>query len=51
MGIRGKEGQQASLAGDYAIAQFCFLERLLLLHGRWSYRRISTMVRRLHLTL
>ena len=30
---------QAVLASDYSIAQFRFLERLLLVHGRWSYYR------------
>jgi magnesium-transporting ATPase (P-type) len=35
---------QAAMAADYAIAQFRFLERLLLVHGRWCYRRISLMV-------
>ena len=44
VGIRGKEGQQAALASDYSLAQFGHLERLLLVHGRWSYSRISTMV-------
>lgn len=37
---------QAAMAADYAIAQFRFLERLLLVHGRWCYRRISLMVNR-----
>ncbi len=31
-------------ASDFAIAQFRFLKRLLLLHGRWDYRRISRVV-------
>lgn len=44
VGIRGKEGQQAVLASDYALPRFAFLERLLLIHGRWSYNRIGTMV-------
>jgi len=44
VGIRGKEGQQAVLASDYALPRFCFLERLLLIHGRWSYNRIGTMI-------
>ena len=44
VGIRGKEGQQAVLASDYALPRFAFLERLLLVHGRWSYNRIGTMV-------
>ena len=29
---------------DYAIAQFAFLQRLLLVHGRWNYRRTSKLV-------
>lgn len=32
------------MASDIAIAQFRFLERLLLVHGHWFYKRISTMV-------
>ena len=44
IGIRGKEGQQAVLAADYALPRFAYLERLLLVHGRWSYNRIGTMV-------
>eukprot|EP00292_Cryptomonas_paramecium_P002149 CAMPEP_0113680182 /NCGR_PEP_ID=MMETSP0038_2-20120614/11140_1 /TAXON_ID=2898 /ORGANISM="Cryptomonas paramecium" /LENGTH=1529 /DNA_ID=CAMNT_0000598461 /DNA_START=386 /DNA_END=4971 /DNA_ORIENTATION=+ /assembly_acc=CAM_ASM_000170 len=44
VGIRGKEGQQAVLASDYALPRFAYLERLLLIHGRWSYNRIGTMV-------
>lgn len=35
---------QAAMAADFAIGQFRFLERLLLVHGRWCYRRISLMV-------
>lgn len=34
-----QEGQQASLAADFSITQFSFLLRLLLLHGRYSYKR------------
>lgn len=44
VGISGMEGLQAARASDYAIAQFRFLERLLLVHGSWSYRRITTLV-------
>ena len=36
---------QAVMASDFAIAQFAFLERLLLVHGHWCYRRIAGMVR------
>jgi hypothetical protein len=32
------------MASDFAIAQFRFLERLLLVHGHWCYRRIAAMV-------
>eukprot|EP00435_Cladocopium_sp_Y103_P020236 s1351_g4.t3 len=39
VGIAGREGRQAVNNSDFAIAQFRFLERLLLLHGRWNYRR------------
>lgn len=35
---------QAVNSSDYAIAQFRFLERLLLVHGRWNYQRISKLV-------
>jgi magnesium-transporting ATPase (P-type) len=44
IGISGKEGQQAVNASDFAIAQFRFLEELLLIHGRWSILRQSTVV-------
>ncbi len=45
MGISGQEGRQAVLASDYSIGQFQYLERLLLVHGRWSYLRISKFLR------
>jgi magnesium-transporting ATPase (P-type) len=45
VGISGQEGQQAVLASDFSIGQFRFLERLLLVHGRWSYYRISKFLR------
>lgn len=32
------------MSSDFTIAQFRFLERLLLVHGHWCYRRISMMV-------
>ncbi|GAA6108526.1 phospholipid-transporting ATPase ID isoform X1 [Tachysurus ichikawai] len=40
VGISGQEGIQAVLASDYSISQFRFLQRLLLVHGRWSYLRM-----------
>ncbi|KAF9356541.1 hypothetical protein BGX26_005143 [Mortierella sp. AD094] len=44
IGITGKEGLQAARSSDYSIAQFRFLERLLFVHGRWSYVRVSKFV-------
>ncbi|KAJ1927112.1 drs2 neo1 protein, partial [Linderina macrospora] len=44
IGIAGQEGLQASRAADFSIAQFRFLQKLLLVHGRWSYVRVSTFV-------
>ena len=39
IGIMGKEGSQAARSSDYSIAQFRFLLKLLLVHGRWNYIR------------
>jgi phospholipid-translocating P-type ATPase (flippase) len=39
VGIFGKEGRQAANNSDFAIGQFKYLRRLLLLHGRWNYMR------------
>ncbi|CAN1137756.1 Putative phospholipid-transporting ATPase 9 [Linum perenne] len=44
VGISGVEGMQAVMSSDVAIAQFRYLERLLLVHGHWCYRRISAMI-------
>jgi len=44
VGIRGKEGTQAVRTADYAVSQFRFLQRLLLIHGRLGYIRVSKMV-------
>ncbi|KAI5067311.1 hypothetical protein GOP47_0017839, partial [Adiantum capillus-veneris] len=44
IGISGREGMAAVLASDYAIGQFRFLARLLLIHGRWSYKRNKLLV-------
>ena len=41
VGISGREGLQAVNSSDFAIAQFRFLAPLLLVHGRWSYRRMA----------
>ncbi|XP_076005457.1 putative phospholipid-transporting ATPase IM [Genypterus blacodes] len=45
VGISGQEGMQAVLSSDYSIAQFRFLQRLLLVHGRWSYLRMCKFLR------
>mmetsp|Transcript_13558 Transcript_13558/g.25965 ORF Transcript_13558/g.25965 Transcript_13558/m.25965 type:complete len:1142 (+) Transcript_13558:254-3679(+) len=44
VGISGQEGQQAVMASDFAIAQFRYLDRLILHHGRYNYKRMSKMV-------
>jgi magnesium-transporting ATPase (P-type) len=44
VGISGKEGKQAVNSSDFAIAQFRFLEDLLLVHGRWNFFRMTTVV-------
>ncbi|KAJ3574667.1 hypothetical protein NPX13_g4293 [Xylaria arbuscula] len=44
VGISGKEGLQAARVADYSIAQFRFLQRLLLVHGRWNYVRTGKFI-------
>ncbi|RHY18978.1 hypothetical protein DYB32_010302, partial [Aphanomyces invadans] len=44
VGISGQEGLQAVNASDYAIGRFSFIGRLLLVHGRWNYMRMSQLV-------
>ncbi|KAL1829296.1 hypothetical protein ACET3Z_007708 [Daucus carota] len=44
IGISGVEGMQAVMASDFSIAQFRFLERLLVVHGHWCYKRIAQMI-------
>jgi phospholipid-translocating ATPase len=41
IGIAGVEGRQAAMSSDFAIGQFRYLSRLMLVHGRWSYVRLS----------
>jgi len=43
VGIEGKEGKQASLAADFSITQFSHLARLILWHGRNSYKRSASL--------
>ncbi|EED21926.1 phospholipid-transporting ATPase, putative [Talaromyces stipitatus ATCC 10500] len=44
VGISGLEGLQAARAADVSIGQFRFLRKLLLVHGSWSYHRISRVI-------
>lgn len=44
VGISGMEGMQAARSADLAIGQFKYLKKLLLVHGSWSYQRISVAI-------
>ena len=44
VGPYGNEGLRAVQASDYALAEFRFLRKLILVHGRWSYIRISELI-------
>lgn len=43
IGIVGREGKQASLAADFSIMQFSHIARLILVHGRYSYKRSAAL--------
>ena len=43
VGIVGKEGRQASLAADFSITSFHHLTKLLVWHGRNSYKRSAKL--------
>ncbi|GAA6002729.1 aminophospholipid-translocating P4-type ATPase NEO1 [Rhodotorula paludigena] len=43
VGIVGKEGRQASLAADFSVNQFSYLTKLLVWHGRNSYKRSAKL--------
>ncbi|XP_049643871.1 phospholipid-transporting ATPase IK [Suncus etruscus] len=45
VGLAGPEGLQAVNNSDFSVAQFSYLRRLLLVHGRWSYMRICKFLR------
>ncbi|KAK4057711.1 aminophospholipid translocase [Microbotryomycetes sp. JL221] len=44
VGISGVEGLQAARSSDVAISQFRYLKKLLLVHGTWSYQRLSKLI-------
>ncbi|KAL9651627.1 hypothetical protein ABK040_001572 [Willaertia magna] len=44
VGVMGKEGTQAKLSSDYAIPKFYMLKRLLVVHGRYSYKRSAQFI-------
>ena len=44
IGVYGAEGMRAVQASDFAIGEFRFLRRLLILHGRTNLIRISEMI-------
>ncbi|KAL8680550.1 MAG: hypothetical protein Q9186_003241 [Xanthomendoza sp. 1 TL-2023] len=43
VGIVGKEGRQASLAADFSVTSFHHLTKLLVWHGRNSYKRSAKL--------
>jgi phospholipid-transporting ATPase len=45
IGIAGKEGRQAVNNSDYAISQFRFLSRLLLVHGHLCQYRLGRLIK------
>ncbi|KAF0707347.1 hypothetical protein AaE_013656 [Aphanomyces astaci] len=44
VGIAGEEGRQAVNSSDFAVGQFHFLARLVLVHGRWNYTRVAHLI-------
>ena len=44
IGIYGEEGWQAAGSADYAITRFKDLYRLLFIHGRWNYVRVTFFI-------
>ncbi|KAG8349017.1 putative phospholipid-translocating ATPase [Trypanosoma vivax] len=43
IGVEGVEGKQASLAADFSVTKFSHCVRLIMWHGRSSYRRTCRM--------
>ncbi len=44
VGLYGNEGMRAVQSGDFALGEFQYLWRLLLVHGRWCYLRNSELI-------
>ncbi|MBN3303156.1 AT8B1 ATPase, partial [Amia calva] len=45
VGVSGVEGCQAVQCSDFSLPRFRCLRRLLLVHGRWSYHRVTRFLR------
>ena len=43
LGIVGKEGMQASLAADFSVLKFQDIKKLIIWHGRLSYKRSASL--------
>jgi phospholipid-translocating ATPase len=43
VGVEGVEGKQASLAADFSVSEFRSLNKLVLWHGRLSYKRTAKL--------
>lgn len=44
IGLYGEEGMRAVQASDFALVRFKGLWKLIFVHGKWSYIRISEMI-------
>ena len=44
IGINGLEGTQAARSADFSTPKFRFIVKLLLIHGAWSFHRISRVI-------
>lgn len=44
MGLFGEEGLQAVQASDFALTDFKYLWKLVLVHGHWNHVRLSKFI-------
>lgn len=44
VGLHGEEGMQAVQAADFAIANFKYLWKLVLVHGHWHHIRMEKFI-------